>query len=131
MSRSKTKTTYCGRKFLNKPGYHGQANVCLVINEYPDSRYDGADVICSISDCSRTIELCMDMASAADRANTIYKIGALTDELAKFKKALIATTGRLKERDRIRKLKDKEEDKKAKEKAKAEKAKKKTPSKPK
>jgi hypothetical protein len=98
------------RAFLNKPGFHSNASLSADITE---SEYgEGFYGTYKISDCSRTIELSIDLDTEDDLNNSIFKMDCLILAAEKFKEALVELKPKIIkaeketiERDRIRKEK--------------------------
>jgi hypothetical protein len=90
------------RALLNRPGFHSTG---AVVAEIEDTRgwrkgrdRDGKkitadswitpEVSLQISDCTRSIAMCIDFETEADRENSLYKVDTLIDALERFRAAL-------------------------------------------
>lgn len=83
---------YYVRKFLNRPGHHGGANVLASVEDTSKSAGDGdpAFVEFEISDCFRRVGLDFPLRSSADRRNSLAKARLLAEVTARFLEALEA-----------------------------------------
>lgn len=80
----KPKYKYYKREFLNKPKYHTIAFILASI-EKSDGCYREYDCELSIGDCSRIINLDLDLCSNEDYKNSMYKLDKLINILSEFR----------------------------------------------
>lgn len=90
-----TKKFHGGRRFLNKPGFHGLASIIAEIEDttgYEDGdldRWFHPSYTFQIADCDRHITLELDMETKEQRANNIYKVDQLLKTLTEFRNGLV------------------------------------------
>src|SRR5947209_6293555 len=96
MARYKERRLRCNvRKFLNRPGHHGNASVIAYVERgRNDKRWPWT--FFQVSDCDSSIILDFSGYAKEDRENNICKIDALYDAVGKFRTALHAENERLK-----------------------------------
>lgn len=108
--KDKSKTIHNRKAFLNKNGFHSDANILtkIVTCEREGSSSVYADV--TIKDCHYKVSLSVDIYTKKDYDNTIYKIRKLISELELFKENVeyarewyIEAEERVKERTKIAK----------------------------
>ena len=78
---------------LNRPGYHGDAYVRVLVEDtshrrvrrgrIPSPRFE-----LEIADCTNTIRLEFDVSTAGDRENSLFKIATLIGALERFHNGL-------------------------------------------
>lgn len=93
------------RWFLNLPGFHGGAYVVAYVEDTSEcgprceiDREDGAEypynfeprTILEIADCSRRINLELELDSEAARANSLHKLDTLISALRVFRAGMVA-----------------------------------------
>jgi hypothetical protein len=82
------------RKFLNRPGHYAGAYVIAEVPDTASCRSVDCDhrscfwPVLRISDCSRSIDLDFEVATAAERRNSLYKLDVLIGTLIEFRAAL-------------------------------------------
>ena len=81
------KQLFSNRAFLNKEGNHSNASICTNIEK---ASYDGDSFygIYKLSDCSRTVEISIDISTLAGLDNTVYKLNKIIDITKQFKGAI-------------------------------------------
>lgn len=81
------------KEFLNLPAQNGMANVVAYIikSEYgrTDELYRHVDVKLDFADCSRVVNMSIDLDDEYSRENAIYKVDTLLSVLTDFREALI------------------------------------------
>lgn len=85
--KDKTKLLHESKVFLNKKGFHSDANILTRVNicERETSAYTDTDL--SIKDCHYKINLNIELDNKNNYDNTIYKLDKLISELTKFRTA--------------------------------------------
>jgi hypothetical protein len=93
------RTRVCERRFLNRPGHHAGAYVRAELEDTSGwapthSEKSGwsnpePNVVLEIKDCTRSIYLEFDWATADSRRNSVYKLDTLIDALARFRAGLV------------------------------------------
>lgn len=73
------------KKFLNKDGYHSIAAIAVNLDDPLDNFVTGS---IQISDCSRIIELHLDLLSEKDIENSLYKLNSILEVCLQAKEYL-------------------------------------------
>ena len=84
------KTLLDDRRFLNKNGYHSVAAICAVINlDFNNLKWHcGVEAEISISDCSRAINLDIDVSDEKGLDNSIFKMQQIKEVCENIEKTL-------------------------------------------
>jgi len=83
--KDKRKLLHAKKVFLNKDGYHSDANIATKIEVCEREQSSYIDAYVSIKDCSYKVTLSIDLYSKGDYNNTIYKLDKLISELSRFR----------------------------------------------
>ena len=91
---------------LNRPGYHGDAYVRVLVEDTSQRRVRGDRIPTprfelDIADCTNTIQLEFDVSTAGDRENSLFKIATLIGALEQFRDGLVAEAELHAKRERI------------------------------
>lgn len=95
----KDKQVFSKRAFLNKEGYHSNASIVTSIE---NASYGGGLFYGSlkISDCSKQIELAVDLESIEMLDNTLYKLSKIIDVVSAYRDALEVLKPKIKAREK-------------------------------
>lgn len=88
MENKKDRIFFARKEFLNLPGLNSTAAIVTHIVECRGGYSRYPECLLSISDCSRVIDLDIDLSDDYERENAIHKVDTLIDVLSDFKKAL-------------------------------------------
>lgn len=80
---------FYARKWLNIKGYHSTAFILAKFIPGSDDKYKYVDTNLCIGDCSRQIELSIDVETKEDRHNTIQKLDTLIKVLTQLRNIII------------------------------------------
>jgi hypothetical protein len=95
----KDKQVFSKRAFLNKEGYHSSASIVTYIENasYGEGLFYGN---LKISDCSKQIELAVDLESIEMLNNTLYKLSKIIDVVSAYRDALEVLKPKIKAREK-------------------------------
>lgn len=115
--KEKRKNIFNRKAFLNKSGFHSDANIVGHISTYESDTSYSLSSDLSIKDCHAKINLSIDLYDDRSYKNTIFKLDKLISELELYRQACdqariwhIATKERVEER--IKEMKEKDKKKK-------------------
>jgi uncharacterized protein (DUF342 family) len=93
------KQVFSKRAFLNKEGYHSNASIVTSIENasYGEGLFYGN---LKISDCSKQIELAVDLESIEMLDNTLYKLSKIIDVVSAYRDALEVLKPKIKAREK-------------------------------
>lgn len=99
----KDKQVFSKRAFLNKEGYHSNAAIVVSIEKasYGTGLFYGN---LKISDCSKQIELAVDLENVEMLDNTLYKLNKIIAVVSAYKDALEVLKPKIKAREKELKI---------------------------
>jgi len=107
------KQIFSKRAFINKEGYHSNANVSSNITRN-DFGHNGFYATYKLSDCRRTVELSIDLDDLEEYENTIYKLDQILSTTESFRKEILKLKPEIEEIVKKRKLEEEKEKKESK-----------------
>ncbi len=102
------------REFLNLAGHNGMANIVanIVKSDYGNDNEDYRNVECKLdfADCSRVVNMEINLSDEYSRENALYKVDVLLDVLKDFREVIVkegkyqARLERIRERKKVKKI---------------------------